>query len=49
MEIHKTSWPMRILIFVLFIYLLAPVILVFPLSFAGDQVLRFPPTSWSTP
>lgn len=48
MEIHKTSWPMRILIFVLFIYLLAPVILVFPLSFAGDQVLRFPPTSWST-
>ncbi|ANH07101.1 ABC transporter permease [Shinella sp. HZN7] len=48
MEIHKTSWPMRILVFVLFVYLLAPVILVFPLSFSGDQVLRFPPSFWST-
>jgi putative spermidine/putrescine transport system permease protein len=48
MEIHKTSWPMRILVFVLFLYLLAPVLLVFPMSFSGDQVLRFPPTFWST-
>ena len=48
MEIHKTSWPMRIIVFVLFVYLLAPVILVFPLSFSGDQVLRFPPSFWST-
>lgn len=48
MEIHKTSWPMKFLVFVLFLYLLAPVILVFPISFSGDQVLRFPPTSWST-
>lgn len=48
MEIHKTSWPMKLLILLLFLYLLAPVILIFPLSFAGDQVLRFPPTSWST-
>lgn len=48
MEVHKTSWPMRILVAVLFLYLLAPVILVFPLSFSGDQVLRFPPTWWST-
>jgi putative spermidine/putrescine transport system permease protein len=47
MEIHKTSWPMRILVVLLFLYLLAPVILVFPISFSGDQVLRFPPTSWS--
>lgn len=48
MEIHKTSWPMRILVLVLFLYLLAPVILVFPISFSGDQVLQFPPSFWST-
>jgi putative spermidine/putrescine transport system permease protein len=47
MEIHKTSWLMGLLVTVLFIYLLAPVILVFPISFSGDEVLRFPPTSWS--
>ncbi|MFD1880193.1 ABC transporter permease [Paracoccus pacificus] len=48
MEIHKTSPGMKLLVFVLFLYLLAPVILVFPISFSGDSVLRFPPTSWST-
>lgn len=47
MEIHKTSRPMGFLVAVLFLYLLAPVILVFPISFSGDEVLRFPPTSWS--
>ncbi len=48
MDTEKTSWAMRILVFILFLYLLAPVLLVFPMSFSGDQVLRFPPTSWST-
>jgi putative spermidine/putrescine transport system permease protein len=48
MEIHKTTWPMRIVVFLLFVYLLAPVILVFPLSFSRDQVLRIPPSFWST-
>ncbi|ABM56566.1 ABC transporter permease [Verminephrobacter eiseniae] len=48
LEIHKTSWPMRLLVLVLFAYLLAPVTLVLPLSFSGDQVLRFPPSFWST-
>ncbi|MFQ6775857.1 ABC transporter permease [Cereibacter sphaeroides] len=47
MQIHKTSKPMGILVAVLFLYLLAPVILVFPISLSGDSVLRFPPTSWS--
>lgn len=48
MEINRTSVPMKILVFVLFLYLLAPVLLVFPISFSGEQVLRFPPESWST-
>lgn len=39
---------MRILVLCLFVFLLAPVILVFPMSFSGDEFLRFPPSSWST-
>lgn len=38
---------MRILVFLLFVFLLAPVILVFPMSFSGESFLRFPPRSWS--
>lgn len=48
MEIHRSSIGMKVLVFVLFLYLLAPVLLVFPISFSGDAMLRFPPTSWST-
>lgn len=42
------GWPMRILVGVLFLYLLAPVILIFPLSFSNEATLRFPPSGWST-
>lgn len=48
METVRIGLPMKILVGVLFLYLLAPVILVFPLSFSGDRVLAFPPSSWST-
>lgn len=47
MDSDTTSRPMRLLVLLLFVYLLAPVLLVFPLSFSGDLVLRFPPHSWS--
>ncbi|TKT74571.1 ABC transporter permease [Aquamicrobium sp. LC103] len=47
MEMHRTSLPMGILVTLLFLFLLAPVLLVFPISFSGDQILAFPPSSWS--
>lgn len=47
MENHQTSLPMKIAVAVLFLFLLAPVLLVFPISFSGEQILSFPPESWS--
>lgn len=47
METHQTSWPMKVLVAALFLFLLAPVILVVPISFSGEQILSFPPQSWS--
>jgi putative spermidine/putrescine transport system permease protein len=35
-------------VFVLFVFLLAPVILVFPLSFSADSTMAWPPSGWST-
>lgn len=46
MEARKPSLFMTALVGVIFLYLLAPVILVFPLSFSGDAVLAFPPSKW---
>lgn len=46
MENRKTSPLMAILVTAIFLYLLAPVLLVFPLSFSGDAVLSFPPSRW---
>lgn len=37
----------NLVVVVLYLFLLAPVILVYPLSFSGDAVLSFPPSSWS--
>lgn len=47
MESHETSVPMKVLVVLLFLFLLAPVILVVPISFSGEQILSFPPASWS--
>jgi len=44
---NPTSWSMRVIVGLLFLFLLAPVLLVFPISFSGDDVLAFPPNSWS--
>ncbi len=47
MEAGQTSVPMKIVVFILFLFLLAPVLLVIPISFSGEQILSFPPESWS--
>jgi putative spermidine/putrescine transport system permease protein len=47
MEAGQTSVPMKIVVFILFLFLLAPVLLVVPISFSGEQILTFPPASWS--
>ncbi|MEO3433722.1 ABC transporter permease [Inquilinus sp. CAU 1745] len=44
---NKNSIGARLLVGLLFIFLLAPVLLVFPMSFSGDPYLSFPPSSWS--
>jgi putative spermidine/putrescine transport system permease protein len=46
MEIGRNSWGFTALIAVLFAFLLAPVLLVFPISFSNDPYLTFPPQSW---
>lgn len=37
----------RILVALLFIFLLAPVLLVFPISFSADNFIAWPPSGWS--
>lgn len=44
--IGKLSAPFLLLVLVLYIFLLAPLLIVFPLSFSNDQFLTFPPESW---
>jgi putative spermidine/putrescine transport system permease protein len=46
MEIGRNSWGFTALVVVLFVFLLAPVVLVFPISFSNDSYLIFPPRSW---
>lgn len=44
---RKNSIPFTIVVFLIFLFLLAPVLLVFPVSFSGDNFISFPPSSWS--
>jgi putative spermidine/putrescine transport system permease protein len=44
--IGKISWPLRVLVVALYIYLLAPIVIVAPLSFSNDSYMTFPPESW---
>src|SRR5258708_16334515 len=46
MEERRTSWTMRATVALCLAYLLAPVVLVFPLSFSADSVMAFPPATW---
>jgi putative spermidine/putrescine transport system permease protein len=46
MEIGRNSWGFTAFVVALFVFLLAPVVLVFPISFSNDPFLAFPPQSW---
>jgi putative spermidine/putrescine transport system permease protein len=42
------SWTLRILVAILLLFLLSPVLLVFPISFSADDFISWPPSGWST-
>ncbi|MFT3691145.1 ABC transporter permease [Paenirhodobacter sp.] len=44
--IGQTSLPLKITVALLYVFLLAPVLIVVPLSFSADSFLAFPPESW---
>ncbi|WP_027351143.1 ABC transporter permease [Halotalea alkalilenta] len=44
--IGSPTWTFRLLIVVLYLFLLAPIMIVVPLSFSNDPLLMFPPRSW---
>lgn len=44
--IGKMSLPFKILVALLYLFLLAPILVVLPLSFSNDSFLTFPPESW---
>lgn len=44
---QRNSIPFTIVVSLIFVFLLAPVLLVFPMSFSGDNFIAFPPSSWS--
>lgn len=48
MDTIKPSWALKTLAFVMFVFLLAPLFLVIPISFSADAVMTFPPSGWST-
>jgi putative spermidine/putrescine transport system permease protein len=48
MDIGRNSWALTLTVIPLFVFLLAPVVLVFPLSFSNDQYIVFPPQNWGT-
>ena len=47
MDERPVSLTLRLLAGVMFAFLLAPLIVVLPISFSGDAYMMFPPTSWS--
>jgi putative spermidine/putrescine transport system permease protein len=47
MSENRKSVGLTILTLVASVYLLAPVLVVVPLSFSGDNYLNFPPSTWS--
>jgi putative spermidine/putrescine transport system permease protein len=48
MDDRPTSPTLKILAIAMFAFLLAPLIVVVPISFSGDSYMMFPPSSWST-
>lgn len=47
MDERPISPALKIAAFVMFVFLLAPLVVVLPISFSGDAYMMFPPTSWS--
>jgi putative spermidine/putrescine transport system permease protein len=47
MEERPVSPVLKAIAFVMFLFLLAPVLITLPISFSGDVYLSFPPKSWS--
>ncbi|OLP54765.1 polyamine ABC transporter permease [Rhizobium rhizosphaerae] len=47
MEDRPVSPALKIAAFVMFAFLLAPVLLVVPISFSADSYMSFPPSGWS--
>lgn len=47
MDERPISLPLKLLALMMFVFLLAPLLVVLPLSFSGDNFMMFPPTSWS--
>ncbi|MGD9906201.1 MAG: ABC transporter permease [Vicinamibacterales bacterium] len=46
--VGQRRWPFYLLAGGLYLFLLAPILVVVPLSFSGDSYLTFPPDTWST-
>lgn len=46
--VGRRPWLSRLLVAALYVFLLAPIAVVVPLSFSGDTYLAFPPETWST-
>lgn len=47
MDERPVSLPLKLMALAMFAFLLAPLIVVVPISFSGDNYMMFPPTSWS--
>lgn len=44
--IGSSTWYFRLLVLALYLFLLAPILVVVPLSFSNDAFMTFPPESW---
>ena len=47
MDERPISLSLKLLALLMFLFLLAPLLVVLPISFSGDNYMMFPPTSWS--
>ena len=47
MDERPISLPLKLLTLLMFLFLLAPLLVVLPISFSGDNFMIFPPTTWS--
>ncbi|CAA9324057.1 MAG: ABC transporter, permease protein 2 (cluster 1, maltose/g3p/polyamine/iron) [uncultured Microvirga sp.] len=47
MDQRPVSLILKLLALAMFVFLLAPLIVVVPISFSGDNYMMFPPSSWS--